>query len=48
VLPINPGRAGMMMHDYKRHDTTTHAALSIPDGSRRPATYHQPFHRRNQ
>jgi len=32
-LPIKPGRAGTMTHDYKRHGTTTlFAALSILDG----------------
>jgi transposase len=32
-LPIKPGRAGTMTHDYKRHGTTTlFAALSIADG----------------
>jgi transposase len=33
-LPIKPGRAGTMTHDYKRHGTTTlFAALSMLDGS---------------
>lgn len=32
-LPIKPGRAGTMTHDYKRHGTTTlFAALSVLDG----------------
>lgn len=32
-LPIKPGRAGTMTHDYKRHGTTTlFAALDILDG----------------
>jgi len=32
-LPIKPGRAGTMTHDYKRHGTTTlFAALSVADG----------------
>jgi transposase len=33
-LPIKPGRAGAMTHDYKRHGTTTlFAALNILDGT---------------
>ena len=33
-LPMKPGRAGTMTHDYKRHGTTTlFAALSMLDGS---------------
>ena len=33
-LPIKPGRAGTMTHDYKRHGTTTlFAALNVLDGS---------------
>jgi transposase len=33
-LPMKPGRAGMMTHDYKRHGTTTlFAALNILDGT---------------
>jgi transposase len=33
-LPIKPGRAGTMTHDYKRHGTTTlFAALNILDGT---------------
>src|SRR6202051_570288 len=33
-LPMKPGRAGTMTHDYKRHGTTTlFAALNILDGS---------------
>src|SRR6202047_409092 len=32
-LPLKPGRAGTMTHDYKRHGTTTlFAALNILDG----------------
>jgi len=32
-LPMKPGRAGTMTHDYKRHGTTTlFAALSVADG----------------
>lgn len=32
-LPIKPGRAGTMTHDYKRHGTTTlFAALNMLDG----------------
>ena len=33
-LPMKPGRAGTMTHDYKRHGTTTlFAALNILDGT---------------
>jgi len=33
-LPLKPGRAGTMTHDYKRHGTTTlFAALDILDGT---------------
>ena len=33
-LPIKPGRAGTMTHDYKRHGTTTlFAALNVLDGT---------------
>lgn len=33
-LPIKPGKAGTMTHDYKRHGTTTlFAALNVHDGS---------------
>jgi transposase len=33
-LPLKPGRAGTMTHDYKRHGTTTlFAALNVPDGT---------------
>jgi transposase len=33
-LPMKPGRAGTMTHDYKRHDTTTlFAALNTLDGT---------------
>jgi transposase len=33
-LPLKPGRAGTMTHDYKRHGTTTlFAALNILDGT---------------
>jgi len=33
-LPMKPGRAGTMTHDYKRHGTTTlFAALNVLDGS---------------
>lgn len=33
-LPMKPGRAGTMTHDFKRHGTTTlFAALSMLDGS---------------
>src|SRR6187402_1734908 len=33
-LPMKPGRAGTMTHDYKRHGTTTlFAALNIIDGT---------------
>lgn len=33
-LPIKPGRAGTMTHDYKRHGTTTlFAALNLADGT---------------
>ena len=33
-LPMKPGRAGIMTHDYKRHGTTTcTAALNVLDGS---------------
>jgi hypothetical protein len=33
-LPMKPGRAGTMTHDYKRHGTTTlFAALNIRDGT---------------
>src|SRR4029077_9397429 len=33
-LPMKPGRAGTMTHDYKRHGTTTlFAALNIHDGT---------------
>lgn len=33
-LPIKPGRAGTMTHDYKRHGTTTlFAALDVASGS---------------
>ena len=33
-LPLKPGRAGTMTHDYKRHGTTTlFAALNVLDGS---------------
>ena len=33
-LPIKPGRAGTMTHDYKRHGTTTlFSALNILDGT---------------
>ena len=33
-LPMKPGRAGTMTHDYKRHGTTTlFAALNVPDGT---------------
>jgi hypothetical protein len=36
-LPMKPGRAGTMTHDYKRHGTTTlFAALNILDGTYRP------------
>ena len=32
-LPIKPGKAGTMTHDYKRHGTTSlYAALNILDG----------------
>jgi len=32
-LPIKPGRAGTMTHDYKRHGTTTlFAALNVAEG----------------
>ncbi len=32
-LPMKPGRAGTMTHDYKRHGTTTFfAALNMLDG----------------
>ena len=34
VLPMKPGRAGTMTHDYKRHGTTTlFAALDVLDGT---------------
>ena len=33
-LPIKPGKAGTMTHDYKRHGTTTlFAALNVHDGT---------------
>src|SRR5260370_877154 len=33
-LPMKPGRAGTMTHDYKRHGTTTlFAALNVLDGT---------------
>jgi transposase len=33
-LPLKPGKAGTMTHDYKRHGTTTlFAALNVLDGS---------------
>src|SRR3984957_1032415 len=33
-LPLKPGRAGTMTHDYKRHGTTTlFAALNVADGT---------------
>jgi hypothetical protein len=33
-LPMKPGRAGTMSHDYKRHGTTTlFAALNVLDGT---------------
>ena len=33
-LPMKPGRAGTMTHDYKRHGTTTlFAALNVLDGN---------------
>jgi hypothetical protein len=33
-LPMKPGRAGTMTHDYKRHGTTTlFAALDVLEGS---------------
>jgi transposase len=33
-LPLKPGRAGTMTHDYKRHGTTTlFAALNVLDGT---------------
>jgi hypothetical protein len=33
-LPMKPGRAGTMTHDYKRHSTTTlFAALNVLDGT---------------
>jgi hypothetical protein len=33
-LPMKPGRAGTMTHDYKRHGTTTlFAALNVHDGT---------------
>jgi len=33
-VPMKPGRAGTMTHDYKRHGTTTlFAALNILDGT---------------
>jgi hypothetical protein len=33
-LPMKPGRAGTMTHDYKRHGTTTlFAALKVLDGT---------------
>jgi transposase len=33
-LPMKPGRAGTMTHDYKRHGTTTlFAALTVLDGT---------------
>lgn len=33
-LPLKPGRAGTMTHDYKRHGTTTlFAALNLADGT---------------
>ena len=33
-LPLKPGRAGTLTHDYKRHGTTTlFAALNVLDGT---------------
>jgi hypothetical protein len=33
-LPMEPRRAGTMIHDYKRHGTTTlFTALNVPDGT---------------
>ena len=33
-LPLKPGKAGTMTHDYKRHGTTTlFAALNVLDGA---------------
>jgi hypothetical protein len=33
-LPLKPGKAGTMTHDYKRHGTTTlFAALDVLEGS---------------
>lgn len=49
-LPMKPGRAGMMTHDYKRHGTTTlFAALNVLEGtvigSCLPRHRHQEFQR---
>jgi DDE superfamily endonuclease len=46
-LPMKPGRAGTMTHDYKRHGTTTlFAALSMLDG--KVISTCKPRHRHNE
>jgi transposase len=46
-LPLTPGRAGTMTHDYKRHGTTTlFAAMDIATGE--VLTNHKPRHRNQE
>jgi transposase len=46
-LPMKPGRAGTMTHDYKRHGTTTlFAALNVLDGT--VISMCQPQHRHEE
>jgi len=46
-LPMTPGRAGTMTHDYKRHGTTTlFAAMDIATGE--VLTDHKPKHRNQE
>ena len=46
-LPLMPGRAAMMTHDYRRHGTTNlYAALNVATG--RVLTLRQPHHRHRE
>ena len=47
-LPMKPGRAGTMTHDYKRHGTTTlFAALNVLDGTTTPPSGVHPLPQRH-